>query len=78
MMQEPSLSHSLPRFGCLAGTFSPSRRQIRSTRLWFTRQPLLWRRAVILRYPYRPYSQARDTTFAVRTASSSATLGVYR
>ena len=32
------MSHSQPRFRCLAGTFSPSRRQIRSTRLWFTRQ----------------------------------------
>ena len=29
----PSLSHSRPLLGCLAGTFSPSRRQIRSTRL---------------------------------------------
>ena len=26
-MQDPSLSHSLPRFGCFCGTFSPSRRQ---------------------------------------------------
>jgi metal transporter CNNM len=30
---------SLPRFGCLVGTFSPSRRQIRSTRLKLTIQP---------------------------------------
>ena len=27
------------RLGCLAGTFSPTRRQIRSTRLWLTTQP---------------------------------------
>ena len=31
-MHDPSASQSLPRLGCLAGTFSPSRRQIRSTR----------------------------------------------
>ena len=33
-----SLSHRSLRFGCLAGTFSPSRRQIRSTRFSFTCQ----------------------------------------
>ena len=38
---EPSLSHRRPRFGCFFGTFSPSRRQIRHTRLTFTRQPSL-------------------------------------
>ncbi|WP_439571850.1 AraC family transcriptional regulator [Sphingomonas sp.] len=32
-MQDPSLSHRRPRFGWRCGTFSPSRRQIRSTRL---------------------------------------------
>ena len=32
-MQDPSLSHSLPRFGCFCGTFSPSRRQMRWTRV---------------------------------------------
>ena len=37
--QDPSLSQSRPFFRCLGGTFSPSRRQIRSTRLWFTCQP---------------------------------------
>lgn len=36
---EPSFSHNRPRLGCFLGTFSPSWRQIRSTRLWFTRQP---------------------------------------
>ena len=30
-MHEPSLRQSRPRLGCLAGTFSPSRRQVRST-----------------------------------------------
>ena len=38
-MQEPSLSHSRPRFGCLAGTFNPSHRQIRSTRLCVHQPP---------------------------------------
>jgi len=33
---DPSLSQSRPRLGCLAGTFSPSHRQIRSTRFLFT------------------------------------------
>ncbi len=37
--QEPSASQSLPFFGCFCGTFSPSRRQIRSTRFTFTAQP---------------------------------------
>src|SRR5215471_9696988 len=32
-MHDPLVSHSLPRLGCLCGTFSPSRCQIRSTRL---------------------------------------------
>jgi|SRR6516165_4078680 len=30
-MQDPPASQSLPRLGCLLGTLSPSRRQIRST-----------------------------------------------
>ena len=38
-MQEPSASQSLPRLGCLWGTFSPSRCQIRSTRLSLIIQP---------------------------------------
>src|SRR5215211_4571874 len=37
-MHDPSFSHRRPRLGCLAGTFSPSRRQIRSTRLSLTSQ----------------------------------------
>src|SRR5262249_36896021 len=31
-MHDPSASQSLPRLGCLLGTLSPSRRQMRSTR----------------------------------------------
>ena len=34
--QDPSPSRSRPRFGCLLGTLSPSRRQMRSTRFLFT------------------------------------------
>jgi hypothetical protein len=38
-MHHPPASQSLPRLGCLGGTFSPSRRQIRSTRLSLIIQP---------------------------------------
>ena len=38
-MHDPSASQSRPRLGCFWGTFSPSRRQIRSTRLSLTSQP---------------------------------------
>jgi hypothetical protein len=48
-MQEPSASHSRPRFGWRGGTFSPSRRQIRSTRFRFTDQPASRSSAVIRR-----------------------------
>jgi hypothetical protein len=37
-VHDPSLSHRRPRLGCFAGTFSPSRRQMRSTRFLFTVQ----------------------------------------
>jgi len=50
-MQEPSASHSRPRLGCRGGTFSPSRFQIRSTRLSFTSQPASRSKAVTFRYP---------------------------
>jgi hypothetical protein len=46
---EPSVSHRRPRLGCLAGTLSPSRRQIRSTRFLFTTQPAVRSKAVIRR-----------------------------
>src|SRR5262245_64824509 len=39
-MHDPSASQSLPRLGCLGGTFSLSRRQMRSTRLSVIIQPL--------------------------------------
>jgi hypothetical protein len=48
-MQDPSLSHSRPRFGYLLGTLSPSRRQILTTRLALTHQPLCRSIAVIRR-----------------------------
>src|SRR5262249_57914025 len=38
-MHDPSFSHRRARLGCRGGTFSPSRRQIRSTRLSLTSQP---------------------------------------
>jgi hypothetical protein len=38
-MQAPSLGQIRLRFGCRGGTFSPSCRQIRSTRLSLTTQP---------------------------------------
>jgi len=56
----------------------PSCRQIRSTRLWFTHQPSARRRAVIRRYPYRPYSLAIQTIRFTSRGSSSATLAVQR
>src|SRR5262245_945255 len=40
-MHDPSVSQSLPRLGCLWGTLSPSRRQMRSTRLSLIVQPRL-------------------------------------
>ena len=49
--QEPSFSHSRPRLGCRRGTFSPSRRQMRSTRLWLRRQPSARSSAVTRRWP---------------------------
>ena len=75
--QEPSVSQSRPRLGCLAGTLSPSRRQIRSTRLWFTLHPSHCSMAATRRYPYRPYRLASRTTAIVRASSSSATVAVY-
>jgi len=48
-MHDPSFNQSRPFFGCFWGTFSPSRRQIRSTRLAFTVQPSDRSIAVILR-----------------------------
>jgi hypothetical protein len=43
-MHDPSASQSPLRLGCLWGTFSPSRCQIRSTRLSLIVQPA-WRRS---------------------------------
>ena len=63
---------------CLAGTFSPSCRQIRSTRLWFTLHPSHCSIAVTLRYPYRPYQLANRTTAILSASSPSATVAQYR
>jgi hypothetical protein len=56
-MHDPSLSHSRPRLGCRLGTFSPSRRQIRSTRLWLTSPPS--------RQPAIPIEQRAHAAIAV-------------
>jgi hypothetical protein len=48
-MHEPSDNQSLARFGCFFGTFSLCWRQIRSTRLAFTRHPCCRSNAVIRR-----------------------------
>jgi len=45
----PVVEPEAPRFGCRFGTLSPSRHQIRSTRLWFTAHPSARSRAVIRR-----------------------------
>ena len=47
--QDPSFSQSRPFFACFSGTFSPSRRHMRSTRLWFTCQPALFSIPVTIR-----------------------------
>ena len=75
--QEPSVSQSRPRLGCLAGILSPPRRQICSTRLWFTLHPSHCSITVTRRYPYRPYRLASRTTAIVRASSSSAIVAVY-
>ncbi len=46
---DPSLNHSRPRGFCFYGNFSPSRRQIRSTRSLPTCQPSRFSNAVIRR-----------------------------
>jgi hypothetical protein len=47
----PVIEPSRLLLGCFLVIFSPSSRQIRSTRLWFTRHPSQCNRAIILRYP---------------------------
>jgi hypothetical protein len=59
--RKPSLSHSRLRGFCLFGTFSPSRRQMRSTRSLPTCQPARLSSAVIRRKPKRPYWLASTT-----------------
>ena len=62
---------TLLRFGCFTGTFSPSLLQILSTLLWFTLHPYsLFKRAVILLYPYLPYFVARVIMSPVNCSSS--------
>ena len=40
----PVVQPEPPLFLCFCGTFKPARRQIRSTRLWFTCQPAFFRK----------------------------------
>ena len=47
-MQDPSFRYKRFLFFCFLGTFKPSSRQMRSTRLGFTIHPSALRRAVIL------------------------------
>src|SRR5262249_51706244 len=59
-MHDPLVSQSLPRLGCLWGTFSPSRCQIRSTRLSLIVQPAWRSSSAILqygRYGYRKIAE---------------------
>src|SRR5262249_10875921 len=57
-MHDPSVSQSLPRLACLWGTFSPSRCQIRSTRLSLIIQ---------LGLSSSPGAGARDLAIAIAT-----------
>ena len=77
-MQEPSLSHNLFLFGCLLGTLSPSRRQNRSTFLWLTCQPSIFKRAVIRLYPYLPYWHASSVILEVNLRPLSWATSWYR
>ena len=70
---DPSVNQSRPRLGCFWGTFSPSRRHSRSTRLGFTSQPSPRSSPVIRRYPYRPYRVANAMIRATSRGSSSGT-----
>ena len=78
LMHDPSFSHNHPLLGCLLGAFSPFRRQILSTLLWFTLHSRTWSRAAILRYPYLPNSLASSTMSSVSNRSSSDEAGSYR
>src|SRR5262245_8481341 len=77
-MHDPSASQSLPRFGCLGGNFSPSRRQIRSTRLSLIIQPA-WAQqpcdlaiAIAAVLPGKLDNIGRETLLVVTTARDLA------
>jgi hypothetical protein len=70
-MHDPSASQSLPRLGCLWGTLSPSRRQIR----WpagLTQQPGDLAIAVAAVLPGKLNDIGRETLFVVTTARDFA------
>lgn len=71
----PSFSHSRPRFGWRWGTFTPARRQTRSTRSWSTDPPAAGSSAVTRR---RPCRLANATVSSVGAPSSSAPHGTLR
>ena len=65
----------VPGGSSFLGTFSPCCRQIRSTRLWFTCQPVRLNMPVTLGEPYLPYTHASSMIRCVSGASSSRTCG---
>jgi len=75
---EPLLSRSRPFLGCVPGTLSPSRRQMRSTRFLFTTQPAALSRAVMRRWPQRPFMVASSMMAAVSRSSLSGVLSTRR
>jgi hypothetical protein len=77
-IQDPSFIHRRSRFGCRAGTLSPSLRQIRSTRFLLTPQPASRRRPVTRLYPYLPYCAASPTIACVSASSSDLTTATCR
>jgi hypothetical protein len=60
----------------LLGTLSPSSRQILSTRLWLTLKTARLKRAVIRRYPYRPYLLSSRVISVFKHSLSSLTIGL--
>jgi len=72
---DPSLSQRRPFLSCFIGTFSPSRRQSRSTRLSFTCQPASLNRAATRRYPYRPNWRVSSIMSSTKRSSSARPRG---
>jgi len=75
LTHDPSFSQSRLFFGCLIGTFSPSRRHRRSMRLSLTCPPTSLSNAAIRRYPYRPYWRTSSIMSDTRRSSSAQPRG---